>query len=268
MAAPGGAPTAGGRAGTPGDEARFGVLTVSDRATAGVYEDLSGPAILRFFAEAVASPWEAEYRCVSDEQPLIEAAIKELVRRGRGVCRPGLPRGWGRGCTGAAAACGTQRLRRPGEAGPRARPCARPVFAHAHLCTAPSSRNPGTHPLLSPGGRARLLPRRHHGRHRPRAARRDARGDRGGVQPHAAGLRGADARGQPQVCAYGGAVPPDRGCAGRRARRAPEGGAGSRARVQGVGGSWQHARTCARQHAARLDSVHAAAPQASAAPRS
>ena len=33
------------------------VLTVSDRASTGVYEDLSGPAILKFFSDAVESPW-------------------------------------------------------------------------------------------------------------------------------------------------------------------------------------------------------------------
>jgi molybdopterin adenylyltransferase len=52
---------------------------VSDRASTGVYDDESGPAILQFFAEAVRSPWRAEYRLVPDEQPQIEAAIKELV---------------------------------------------------------------------------------------------------------------------------------------------------------------------------------------------
>lgn len=51
---------------------RFGVLTVSDRASQGVYEDLGGPAILQFFSEAIASPWSAVYRLVPDEQPLIE----------------------------------------------------------------------------------------------------------------------------------------------------------------------------------------------------
>jgi hypothetical protein len=82
-AAPPAAPTAplsGGAAGGVGDAAKFGVLTVSDRASAGVYEDLSGPAILRFFAEAVASPWEAEYRVVADERPDIEAAIADMAR--------------------------------------------------------------------------------------------------------------------------------------------------------------------------------------------
>ena len=36
-----------------GDAAKFGVVTVSDRASAGIYDDLSGPAILQFFSEAI-----------------------------------------------------------------------------------------------------------------------------------------------------------------------------------------------------------------------
>lgn len=63
-----------------GDPAIFGVLTVSDRASAGTYDDLSGPAILQFFAEAVTSPWTAKYVVIPDEQPLIEATLKDLVR--------------------------------------------------------------------------------------------------------------------------------------------------------------------------------------------
>ena len=82
--APGGAPLSGGSADSLGDPARFGVLTVSDRASAGVYEDLSGPAILRFFSEAVASPWTAQYRVVADERADIEAALIDLVREGQG----------------------------------------------------------------------------------------------------------------------------------------------------------------------------------------
>ena len=45
----------GGSDDSVGDLARFGVVTVSDRASLGVYEDLSGPAILGFFQEAVKS---------------------------------------------------------------------------------------------------------------------------------------------------------------------------------------------------------------------
>ena len=62
-----------------GELCRFGVLTASDRASAGDYEDLSGPAIEQFLDEAVTSPWEVVRRLVSDEQSLIEAALVELV---------------------------------------------------------------------------------------------------------------------------------------------------------------------------------------------
>ena len=62
-----------------GELCRFGVLTASDRASAGDYEDLSGPAIEQFLNEAVTSPWEVVRRLVPDEQALIEAALVELV---------------------------------------------------------------------------------------------------------------------------------------------------------------------------------------------
>ena len=58
---------------------RFGVLTASDRASAGDYEDLSGPAIEKFLSEAVTSPWEIVRCLVPDEQGLIEASLEELV---------------------------------------------------------------------------------------------------------------------------------------------------------------------------------------------
>jgi len=58
---------------------RFGVLTASDRASTGGYEDLSGPAIEQFLSEAVTSPWEVVRRLVPDEQELIEAALVELI---------------------------------------------------------------------------------------------------------------------------------------------------------------------------------------------
>jgi len=61
------------------DVCRFGVLTASDRASAGDYDDLSGPAIERFLEVALTSPWEALRRVVADEQSAIEAALVELV---------------------------------------------------------------------------------------------------------------------------------------------------------------------------------------------
>jgi len=64
---------------TGSDVCRFGVLTASDRASAGDYDDLSGPAIERFLEAALTSPWEVLRRVVADEQDAIEAALVELV---------------------------------------------------------------------------------------------------------------------------------------------------------------------------------------------
>lgn len=61
-----------------GDQATFGVITVSDRASQGVYEDISGPAILGFFQEAIKSRWTAVYKVIPDEQPLIEQTLKDM----------------------------------------------------------------------------------------------------------------------------------------------------------------------------------------------
>lgn len=66
-------------------EIRIGILTVSDRASRGVYEDLSGKAIEATLSDYLLSKWVAEYRLVPDEQPEIEAALAELVD-GAGCC--------------------------------------------------------------------------------------------------------------------------------------------------------------------------------------
>lgn len=57
QATAGGLALEGGSDDSLGDLARFGVVTVSDRASGGVYDDLSGPAILAFFHEAIKSRW-------------------------------------------------------------------------------------------------------------------------------------------------------------------------------------------------------------------
>lgn len=60
------------------NNARIGILTVSDRASRGEYEDLGGPAIQSWMEAVLTSPWQAVYRLVEDEQPLVEAALKAL----------------------------------------------------------------------------------------------------------------------------------------------------------------------------------------------
>ena len=60
---------------------RFGILTASDRASSGEYEDLSGPAIEEFLKNTLSSPWEVERKLVSDEEKIIEEALIDLVER-------------------------------------------------------------------------------------------------------------------------------------------------------------------------------------------
>ena len=57
---------------------RIGLVSISDRASSGVYEDKGIPALQAWFGQALTSPWEMETRLIPDEQPLIEAALIEL----------------------------------------------------------------------------------------------------------------------------------------------------------------------------------------------
>ncbi len=59
--------------------ARIGIVTVSDRASRGEYEDLGGPAIHKELSAILKSPWEAVPRVISDDQSLIETTLKQLA---------------------------------------------------------------------------------------------------------------------------------------------------------------------------------------------
>ena len=59
--------------------ARIGILTVSDRASQRVYEDLGGPAIREWFARTLTNAWEPVARIIADEQDEIEKALIELA---------------------------------------------------------------------------------------------------------------------------------------------------------------------------------------------
>lgn len=61
------------------DAARIGILTVSDRASRGEYEDRGGPAIREYLTEVLRSPWEGVSRVIPDEREGIAAALRELV---------------------------------------------------------------------------------------------------------------------------------------------------------------------------------------------
>ena len=62
------------------EELVVGLVSISDRASAGVYRDEGIPALKEWLGSAIASPaWREETRLIADEQPVIEAALKELV---------------------------------------------------------------------------------------------------------------------------------------------------------------------------------------------
>ena len=58
--------------------ARIGIVTVSDRASRGEYEDKGGPAIAAYLTEVLTSPFESVARVIPDEQHLIEQTLREL----------------------------------------------------------------------------------------------------------------------------------------------------------------------------------------------
>jgi molybdopterin adenylyltransferase len=58
--------------------ARIGILTISDRASRGEYEDKGGPAIHAWFTRVLTSPWQEVAKVIPDEQPQIEAALCEM----------------------------------------------------------------------------------------------------------------------------------------------------------------------------------------------
>ena len=61
----------------------IGLVSISDRASAGVYEDKGLPGLNEWFAAALASPYRMIQRLIPDEQPVIERTLVELVRHRR-----------------------------------------------------------------------------------------------------------------------------------------------------------------------------------------
>jgi molybdopterin adenylyltransferase len=57
-----------------------GLVSISDRASAGTYKDEGIPALKEWLGKAISSPaWRDETRLIPDEQPVIEATLRELV---------------------------------------------------------------------------------------------------------------------------------------------------------------------------------------------
>lgn len=57
----------------------FGILTASDRANKGVYEDLSGPEIEKFLQDVLITPWKIFRKLVPDVKEDIENSIVDLI---------------------------------------------------------------------------------------------------------------------------------------------------------------------------------------------
>ena len=58
--------------------AKIGVVTVSDRASQGDYEDRGGPAICEYLKEILTSQWEDVSQIIPDEQPVIEQTLQQM----------------------------------------------------------------------------------------------------------------------------------------------------------------------------------------------
>lgn len=61
------------------DELLIGLVSISDRASSGVYEDKGIPALREWFGAALKSAWRIESRLIPDEREVIEATLIELV---------------------------------------------------------------------------------------------------------------------------------------------------------------------------------------------
>jgi molybdopterin adenylyltransferase len=61
------------------DSLLIGLVSISDRASSGVYEDKGLPGLVEWFSAALKSSWRMETRLIPDEQPVIERTLVELV---------------------------------------------------------------------------------------------------------------------------------------------------------------------------------------------
>ncbi len=61
------------------EELVVGLVSISDRASTGIYEDKGIPALQDWLNSALISPWRAETRLIADDQPSIEQALVDLV---------------------------------------------------------------------------------------------------------------------------------------------------------------------------------------------
>lgn len=60
------------------ESVKIGLVSISDRASGGIYEDKGIPALQDWLNKALVTPWHAEARLIADDQPTIEATLIEL----------------------------------------------------------------------------------------------------------------------------------------------------------------------------------------------
>jgi len=68
---------------SPGQTLKVGLVSISDRASTGVYQDQGIPALQDWLAAALSTAWQVETRLIADERALIEQTLVELVDRQR-----------------------------------------------------------------------------------------------------------------------------------------------------------------------------------------
>ena len=65
------------------EELVVGLVSISDRASAGIYEDKGIPALQEWLAGAMTTPWRVETRLIADDRSTIENTLIELVDRSK-----------------------------------------------------------------------------------------------------------------------------------------------------------------------------------------
>jgi molybdopterin adenylyltransferase len=65
------------------EELVIGLVSISDRASTGIYEDKGIPALREWLSGALTMPWRAEVRLIADDRPTIENTLVELVDRNK-----------------------------------------------------------------------------------------------------------------------------------------------------------------------------------------
>ncbi len=63
----------------PVSKIRIGILTLSDRASRGIYKDISGQKIYEFLARCFIHPWTLHYKVIPDEQRIIEKELRRMA---------------------------------------------------------------------------------------------------------------------------------------------------------------------------------------------